>query len=305
MKTYTHSQKNPLSFIREALDLYRFKSFDIPGQVHGTIWCMQRCEDRLKRFLDMTLEGKRILIIGPGQTPREMVYLGMRNEVVGIDLDAIPTSAFDFKAYALMLKQNGWMRTLKTFARKSLGIDAKFKKELKKQLGVDTMPKPQLLQMDAGKTTFPDASFDFVYSFSVFEHIPEPSAVIAEMVRLLKPGGGCYISLHLFTSDSGIHDIRLNYADRTVLPYWAHLRPQHKDLMQPNAYLNEVRLPEWHKMFESKMPEVAFDYDYDMGEKGETLKQEMVKLRNAGELTEYSDEELLSVNLIAMWRKPA
>ncbi len=40
-------------------------------------------------------------------------------------------------------------------------------------------------------TTFPDESFDFIYAFSVFSHLPEPVQIkwIKEFSRILKPGG--------------------------------------------------------------------------------------------------------------------
>jgi SAM-dependent methyltransferase len=36
---------------------------------------------------------------------------------------------------------------------------------------------------------FPDAAFDFVYSSNVLEHVQDPARVLAESVRVLKPGG--------------------------------------------------------------------------------------------------------------------
>lgn len=36
---------------------------------------------------------------------------------------------------------------------------------------------------------FPDESFDFVYSSNVLEHVQDPSRVLAESIRVLKPGG--------------------------------------------------------------------------------------------------------------------
>lgn len=44
---------------------------------------------------------------------------------------------------------------------------------------------------------FPDASFDFIYSYSVFEHVMEPELALRELYRVLKPGG---VSLHNFPS---------------------------------------------------------------------------------------------------------
>jgi len=39
--------------------------------------------------------------------------------------------------------------------------------------------------------TVADASFDFVHSSHVIEHVPEPGAFLAEIHRILKPGGWC------------------------------------------------------------------------------------------------------------------
>jgi ubiquinone/menaquinone biosynthesis C-methylase UbiE len=37
--------------------------------------------------------------------------------------------------------------------------------------------------------SFPDESFDLVYSSNVLEHVQDPARVLAESVRVLKPGG--------------------------------------------------------------------------------------------------------------------
>ena len=38
-------------------------------------------------------------------------------------------------------------------------------------------------------TTWQDASFDFILSFDVLEHVPEPAKAFAECFRVLRPGG--------------------------------------------------------------------------------------------------------------------
>lgn len=41
---------------------------------------------------------------------------------------------------------------------------------------------------------YPDESFDFIYSFEVFEHVQNPEQVLEEIYRLLRPGTCAYIS---------------------------------------------------------------------------------------------------------------
>jgi SAM-dependent methyltransferase len=46
-----------------------------------------------------------------------------------------------------------------------------------------------LLVMQAEALDFPDASFDLLCSFHVIEHIPALDRALAEMARVVKPGG--------------------------------------------------------------------------------------------------------------------
>ena len=45
------------------------------------------------------------------------------------------------------------------------------------------------------KLTFDDASFDYVLNFDVLEHIPTPERGLAEMYRVLRPGGKVLLSV--------------------------------------------------------------------------------------------------------------
>ena len=46
-----------------------------------------------------------------------------------------------------------------------------------------------IAKVDGPVLPFPDASFDVVLSFDVFEHIPDSDAHLGEVSRVLKPGG--------------------------------------------------------------------------------------------------------------------
>ena len=43
--------------------------------------------------------------------------------------------------------------------------------------------------MRDGVTDFPDGHFDLVISNQVLEHVTDPEAVIADVFRMIKPGG--------------------------------------------------------------------------------------------------------------------
>jgi SAM-dependent methyltransferase len=241
-----------------------------------------------------------MLEIGPGQKLLHLSYFACSNDVIGIDLDEIAQDA-DIYGYWRMLRRNGPIRLIKTVGRKVLGIDRQFRKEMAKQLELESIPKLHVLAMDATHMTFPDESFDFILSHSVFEHLVEPATVIDEVVRVLKPGGAAYLSVHLYTSDSGCHDPRIFSGYRDGLPKWSHLRPQYAERVSPNAYLNKLRLGKWEELFHSRMPDVHFEYlQYD----NHRFISELGEIRKVGELSEYTDLELLTVNVVAVWKKP-
>ncbi len=51
----------------------------------------------------------------------------------------------------------------------------------------------QLIQVDAKDTGFEDEMFDAVISNSIIHHIPQPALVVAEMVRITRPGGVIFV----------------------------------------------------------------------------------------------------------------
>ena len=52
----------------------------------------------------------------------------------------------------------------------------------------------------------PDATYDFIFSFNAFEHIPNPALATNELVRLLRPGGAIWLDFNpLYGSPLGMH----------------------------------------------------------------------------------------------------
>lgn len=77
--------------------------------------------------------------------------------------------------------------------------------------GMENVPgdaKTKFLNSGEVKQPFEDGTFDFAFSLSVMEHLNDTRAVMAEHVRVLKPGGygyvewccqwGCYAGHHIF-----------------------------------------------------------------------------------------------------------
>jgi SAM-dependent methyltransferase len=300
LKSYTSTKIGFVARMREGLHLYRQHARDIPEQVRITISRLRQLEGFVREHTGMVVEKQRVLEIGPGQKLRQMIYFAAKNEVVGVDLDVIPIGLKP-GPYLTMLRKNGVIRTGKTVTRKLLGLDAKFTAELLRQMEVQRAPRLDIRQMDATRMDFPDGVFDFVFSTSVFEHLPEPGKVLDEVKRVLRPGGAVCISLHLYTSDNGIHDPRIFSGNREGIPLWSHLRPAHVQKVAPNTYLNKLRLGEWEGLFREKMPGVRLER---MQYAKEAFLEEAGKIRAGGELRDYSDEELVTVDVVAVWRKP-
>lgn len=62
-------------------------------------------------------------------------------------------------------------------------------------LSVDLDPHKADVQADITALQFDDASFDFVLCVHVLEHVPEDRKAIAEIHRVLRPGGGALIQV--------------------------------------------------------------------------------------------------------------
>lgn len=80
-----------------------------------------------------------------------------------------------------------------------------------------------LRQMDARNLEFPDASFDVVAAMHIISVVPEPERVMAEMVRVCKPGGRLVITNH-FARETGL----LAQIERLTAPF-ANLLGWHSD----------------------------------------------------------------------------
>lgn len=261
-----------------------------------------RADDALaERVFGRPLEGLDLLDIGTGTLASQALYFACRgNRVTSIDLEQ-QTATWDLARYVELLRHSGPRRTLKTIARKIIGLDRAYPRALVRQMGLSKAPPLTLLRMNAQRLDFPDASFDVVHSYDVLEHVEDVEAVLREIARVLRPGGLAYLVLMPYTCENGAHDYRQISGGRRDLPPWAHLRPQHAANVQPGAYVNKLGLGDVRTLAAHHMPGAQIHAPRSADP---TLPDKLRALRANGELSAYTDEELLAVRMQIFWRKP-
>ena len=97
-------------------------------------------------------------------------------------------------------------------------------------------PAAPLVRADAGRLPFASASFDRVFCSEVLEHVLHPEQVIAELRRLLRPGGWAVVSIP--------NEPLINWAKK-----WAFRMPLGRQILQGNAdgyRVSEKMDDEWH-----------------------------------------------------------
>lgn len=258
-----------------------------------------QAEARMAHQLGRPIQNLRILEIGPGQGMERIRYFGLKNEVIGLDLDVIPVQ-HNAADYWHIFRTNGLGRMAKTLGRKII-IGSANEIAWSNAVGSGAMRAPEMHQGDICGHRVDIGRFDLVMSWSVFEHLPDPEQALKNIVQMLRPGGALYVSIHLYTAINGHHDIRAFSGLSETLPLWGHLRPGKRGEIQPSCYLNQWRLSQWRALFDRLVPGYKeFLESHDTREQGK--KRITAELRQ--ELSAYSDEELFTVDAVYCWQKP-
>jgi SAM-dependent methyltransferase len=93
-----------------------------------------------------------------------------------------------------------------------------------------------LLKEDARKLPFADNSFDRILSISVFEHVQDLGVALAEMYRVLRPGGYLFTEFGPIWSSVWGHHLWFYHGDEvrdwrnTPIPPYAHLLMSEEEL---------------------------------------------------------------------------
>lgn len=292
MKSYLRLNKTVLYELKK---LRRMKN-DCRKSAEFTYWRSTLARQHISDCYGTKWEGLDLLDVGCGQKLAYTLDFAQQNRVVGIDTE-LPLHKPYLKSFLELLRYSGIYRVVKSMVAEILGMKRHFKHALSELTCFQGSYNAQLLRMDVTKMSFPDDSFDGVFSFSVFEHVPNVKKALLEVRRVLKPKGVFYLDLHLFTSIHGDHDWRTE-ANKIYLP-WKHIRPSCSSLRVESCYLNKIRLPEWRAMLREVFDRVEFITIPGEADNCRRYLTEDIR----GELANYTEEELLITTFIAVATK--
>lgn len=169
--------------------------------VDRTQWFLDHVEKPAAEIADflqgtnLSLEGARVLDVGCGDGFIDLGIIRRFNpaKLMGVDLE---------------------MTNVEELRRLSM---ENFQQELPGNLSFGTCAPTTI--------ALPDESFDVVMSWSVFEHVSNPVAVLSEIHRIIRPGGFMFLQIWpLYLSQRGSH--LWNWYPEG----WEHLTRDHDDL---------------------------------------------------------------------------
>jgi SAM-dependent methyltransferase len=227
-------------------------------------------------YLDLT-RPLRVLDLANGRLrPQYLLLKAEGRQVVGIDLVNRPSSNWTDRGYRVAR----WL----------------YSRHI--QPWVKSWPGDRLACGDVSVLPFADNTFDLVTSIAAFEHFLDVPAVVAELRRVMRPGGVAWISIHLYSSPSGGHNVTFVEIPLQTLPKgaeaWDHLRKRHLPAYHP---LNEWRIPQYIEAFARHFQIVEQRCAMREGEHLLTPEIE-------AELAAYSRDELTCGAYVIVARKP-
>jgi SAM-dependent methyltransferase len=258
------------------LDYPRY-AWQLLGGKRSTVeqWLAERRTHDLAPYLDLA-QSRRILDVANGRLrPQYSLLRSTGHQVYGIDWVNRPRRSRTDLAYVFA----------RELYRRRLGLSGR-------------AMRGTLTCGDVGKLPFFNDFFDLAVSAAAFEHFLDVPAVLAELQRVLRPGGMVWVSIHLFTSPTGGHNVTFTESPIRHLPAgveaWDHLRKRRLLFSVP---LNEWRRDQYLAAF-GRHFEVLKHYCSTC--EGQALLTPNIRT----ELAAYDEEELTCSAYVIMARKP-
>jgi SAM-dependent methyltransferase len=196
-------------------------------------------------------------------------------------------------------RADGLERAAKTLVRQLL-FDPAYDRRLSELAGKPLSRRAlDLRRLSVTELPFADATFDAVISNAVFEHLPDVPAAIAQVARILRPGGIAHIAIHLFPSLSGGHHMAWAFPGESVpaaVPPWDHLRGNR---FPAHVFLNKLKDSDYRAGFAREKRLELLDWVTTRTEGESLLTPEIEREVGGG----YSRADLLTREVIAVARR--
>jgi SAM-dependent methyltransferase len=236
--------------MRERLSSFaRTFFYHFPYSARDAVARWRQMSERMEGY---GLFNPRVLEVGCGSLyPYILLFRSAGVDAVGIDLLPLNVKALSLKRLRRRLRtaEHGQMFRLARRAVKDALFWWKFYRVMEKAAGMRLQHEDVcLLQMDAERLSFLDASFDFVYSSACFEHLADVPKAVQEIKRVLRPGGFAEIEIHLFASMTGGHEPELysHHPPPVGFHVWDHvINPN----WQAPLFLNRWRERQYREVF--------------------------------------------------------
>ena len=288
----------PMSRVRSLWELIQFywdlAATDVIQLAREEYEHLLNVERRLAPFIG-ELRGRVLLDIGCGRLYPLTLLLHSRGcRVIGIDIAYIPTGG-SFARNWLRVWEHGGLYALGREVFFSLSrVQRKFYSALQHASGLPLIfDGLDLRQMNAEKLDLPNDFADVVVSIAVFEHIRNVNEAVAELTRVLKPGGIAYVEIHLFTSLSGGHHPQ--WANPRAVPPWDHLRQRTRPVP---VYLNRLRKHQYQSLFTEHLQLLEV-----IDKEEPPVAKNLLTSEIRHELRDYSEEDLLTKAIVLVARK--
>jgi SAM-dependent methyltransferase len=238
------------------------------------------------------VKGERILDIGCGwRFPITLMLHSCGARVTGLDSEFVDRRLSASKLWKHFV-QHGPTALARRFVREAIHKNVYYR-TLEKQFGCPLRFEGLDLRNTQIEALAEDAEYDLVFSNATFEHISDVEEAVQVVARVLKPGGMAYVSIHLFPSLTGGHDVLSNVGGASVVfrpgaSPWRHLIDRE---WKPPVYLNRWRESQYREAFERHLR--IREWRPESWEEESFLNEGLMR-----ELSGYTRDELLKRSVL-------
>jgi hypothetical protein len=225
-----------LNSLREWTDWIAVNPLFMDKRFHQTCVAKMQAHGIREPLTDHFHLGETILF---GPDLREGIFVNGLNSRLRATLYALAPPVENIGRYSARIYAPEALTQLALILRgrypKFLGSEYSDNEDIRRELF--PIPIKDLTALD-----LPDASFDFVTSNEVLEHVPDLDAALREMCRILRPGGQ-HIGTCPFIFNSEKSDLRTVLKDGQLV----HLKPaeMHGDPVNPSGGSLVFEVPAW------------------------------------------------------------